>query len=227
MRPDLYELIARTMNPRSDAPPTAKVPTLNLHGVALDMAVRDAVSSVAAARWEGTGKCSEPCVFIPFDYQADTIGVFTVIQSSPDSLIGRWVAIEDYNGHVGFVHTIQQMNTLPHPLGVSKAGSYGNTAYNPTDDWYVAGQLIDQFDIWLSSEHDYSTGVTTYYASCKPHADVGLSKCIVSGRNSKEAICRAVVMSIVGEYVDMPIQMVHHYKLDVNHPNADLVELDL
>lgn len=67
-------------------------------------------------------------------------------------------------------------------------------SYRPTSDWWLAGGLIEKYDISLSRDGD------VFSASTPPH----MNSYIQLGITRLEAICRAVVYAKLGDKVQVP-----------------------
>jgi len=72
--------------------------------------------------------------------------------------------------------------------------------YRPDINGGQAMELVEEFDVWLSSSIlDSSTKELTHFASVAPHTNGAIQE----GSNKKIAICRAIVASKFGEYVEV------------------------
>ena len=58
--------------------------------------------------------------------------------------------------------------------------------FSPSTNWAQLGPLIDEYDVWLSSD-----GGDIHYASIAPHTD----NAIQEGETALIAACRAIVAS--------------------------------
>lgn len=67
-------------------------------------------------------------------------------------------------------------------------------SFRPTSDWWLAGGLIEKYDISLSKDGD------VFSASASPHT----KEHIQAGSTRLEAICRAVVYAKLGSDVQIP-----------------------
>lgn len=65
--------------------------------------------------------------------------------------------------------------------------------FNPTENWSQMGPIIEEYKIWLSTDHD------TFLASVYPH----VNEFICYGPTYLIAACRAFVISKMGEEVEL------------------------
>lgn len=76
--------------------------------------------------------------------------------------------------------------TCEHPFG-----------YEPSTNWEQGGPLLDEFDVWLSSDE----GV--HSASVYPH----VNEYIRTGLTKLTAACRAIVAEKLGDEVEVPDEL--------------------
>jgi hypothetical protein len=70
--------------------------------------------------------------------------------------------------------------------------------WSPSADWDQVGPLVDEYDIWLSSDEGDCV------ASLPPHAN----EAIATGPTNLIAICRAIVAAKLGDMVQVPVELV-------------------
>ena len=71
-------------------------------------------------------------------------------------------------------------------------------------DWKSGGPLVDQFDVWFSSNADAGDVATEHLASCTPHSDAGDDKSLATATTKLIAAMRAIVLSSRGEVLLVP-----------------------
>lgn len=69
--------------------------------------------------------------------------------------------------------------------------------FRPSTNWAQCGPLVDEFDVWLSSDDD------TYCASTHPH----VNEYIRTGPTKLIAACRAIVAAKLGDEVEVPDEL--------------------
>lgn len=74
---------------------------------------------------------------------------------------------------------------------------HSGSKYKPTSNPAQWADLIEGFDVWLSSDGDSASEAKTHYASICPHVDGAIQQ----GQTTAIAICRSVVASIYGDSV--------------------------
>ncbi|MGL4757270.1 MAG: phage protein NinX family protein [Aeromonadaceae bacterium] len=67
-------------------------------------------------------------------------------------------------------------------------------SWHPSTSWAQCGLLVDEFDVWLSSDDD------THCASTHPH----VNEYIRTGPTKLVAACRAIVHAKLGDEVEVP-----------------------
>ncbi|WP_168195799.1 phage protein NinX family protein [Nissabacter sp. SGAir0207] len=81
--------------------------------------------------------------------------------------------------------------------------------YQPSANWNQAGKLIEQYNVWLSSQ-DKESGNRVNIASCSPHVDAAIQQ----GQTALIAACRAIVMMALGACVEIPDLIKGRYASD-------------
>lgn len=73
--------------------------------------------------------------------------------------------------------------------------------YCPSSNWAQGGKLVDEYDIWFSSDEDHD-GQKVHIASLPPHIASTPSYAYQEGKTKLEAACRAIIASKYGEEVE-------------------------
>lgn len=82
-------------------------------------------------------------------------------------------------------------------------GDFYVRGYKPTENWSQCGPLIDKFELEVLRSQE--KGKPKYFAfSIDPkYGDESILDDVTYGSTPQEAICRAVVAAVYGEYVEV------------------------